>query len=74
MNRPPVPNTLHVRPAAGLPHEVLDPVTYQPLPAEGRHVPNVSFWRRQIKQGRVELVTAKAAAKPTQEIKKGAKA
>lgn len=63
-------NTLHIRPVAGLPGEVLDPVTFQPLPASGRRVPNVSFWRRQLKQGRVELIGENANAKPVKHTKK----
>lgn len=33
-----------------------DPVTRMPLPAEGKEVPNNSFWRRRIKDGDVIAV------------------
>lgn len=35
---------------------IRDPITRQPLPAEGRDVPDNSFWRRRLADGEVVLV------------------
>ena len=52
---------MFVKPATGL--RVVDPVTLQPLPAEGAEVPDdSSYWHRRIRSGDVAL------AKPAAEV------
>lgn len=58
---------MFVKPAPGL--RVVDPVTLQPLPAEGGEVPDdESYWHRRIRSGDVVLV--KPAAEPAKKQKK----
>jgi Protein of unknown function (DUF2635) len=45
---------MRVKPAEG--RAVLDPHTFRPLPAEGRNVPDSTFWRRRLRDKDVVLV------------------
>jgi hypothetical protein len=50
---------MKVKPAAG--RAVRHPTPpYELLPAEGREVPDNQYWRRRIRDGDVEVVTAEA--------------
>jgi len=50
---------MRVRPAEG--RAVRDPLTKQLLPADGRDVPDNSFWRRRLRDG--DVVAADAPAR-----------
>jgi len=54
--------TIHVIPAPGL--KVRDPEQGDHLPADGRTVPDNSYWRRRLNDGDVTTQAAKATAKP----------
>lgn len=58
---PPISETLHIKPRTGL--VVRDPVTMQPLPAEGAEVQIDSHWLRRLDAGDVVPVTA-GSSKP----------
>jgi hypothetical protein len=55
-------NKLHIQPAQG--RRVIDPATGDPLPAEGAHVADSTYWRRRIKDKDVTRVAAPAEPKP----------
>jgi hypothetical protein len=57
--------TLYLKPKDG--RVVRDPRDAKPLPVYGQAVPDISYWRRRLKDGDVETTTASA-------IKKGAAA
>lgn len=40
---------------------IRDPITKQPLPAQGREVPDNSFWRRRLADGEVVLVDTRVS-------------
>ncbi|WP_207458653.1 DUF2635 domain-containing protein [Azospirillum sp. SYSU D00513] len=52
---------MFVKPAAGL--LVRDPVNREPLPAEGREVPDDQFWHRRLADGDVVLAKPPATKK-----------
>jgi hypothetical protein len=54
-------DTLYLKPRAGL--TVRDQRTAKPMPEYGQAVPNVSYWRRRLKDGDVTPTTAEAVAK-----------
>lgn len=47
---------MKVKPVAG--RLVRDPLTMQPLPEDGREVPDNPFWRRRIRDGDVTVEDA----------------
>lgn len=58
-----MPKTMYVKPAEGL--IVRDPVTGNPLPADGDHVPRISYWLRRQADG--DVITAKPVNPPKKE-------
>jgi len=46
-----MPEQVYLVPAPGL--RVLDPVTYEPLPAEGAIKSMTTYWRRRLRDGDV---------------------
>ncbi|MGE4292390.1 MAG: DUF2635 domain-containing protein [Desulfovibrio sp.] len=50
---------IFIRPVDG--RRVLDPVTKEPLPLEGKRVEKSSYWLRRLTSGEVETVAPKAA-------------
>lgn len=51
---------MFVKPKAGM--IVRDPLHYTPIPAEGRNVPDISYWHRLIGQGDLVLADAPVEA------------
>jgi len=61
---------MFVKPVEG--REVRDPVTQQPVPPEGREVPDTAFWNRRVRDGDLKDATppkpsGKAPAAPAAE-------
>jgi hypothetical protein len=53
---------VYVKPKKGA--LVRDPVSFQPLPEQGREVPDNGYWRRRLADGDVELVNHGGEKKP----------
>jgi hypothetical protein len=50
---------------------VIDPQTRQPLPAEGRRVPDSSYWRRRARDGDVIIGEPKQETKKQKKVQEG---
>ncbi len=59
-------DTLHIKPKAGL--DVIDPVSFAPLAAEGESKPRNTYWLRRLRDGDVEEIPA--TDRPTRTVKK----
>ena len=51
---------MFVKPAAGL--TVRDPISMVPLPADGRHVPDETYWHQRLRDG--DVILAEPPAEP----------
>lgn len=60
---------MFVKPAPGL--KVPDPDTFVPLPAEGRDVPDNTYWRRRLRDGDVIAVEEDASTASSEPTKEG---
>jgi len=66
-------DTLNIKPKAGL--DVLDPVSFAPLAADGEAKPRNTYWLRRLRDGDVEETSpaVPAAVAPERQTRNGSK-